>query len=1137
MSKVFRYHQGGTDSISGWGVSAKYTDKVYGQNKDSIQDPAGAQASKEITSIPSPFARMDLIKAAFGFVNSIGLDGNTIHHKMVSHTLDVAQMFFSFDKYKGLKLLEMIKWDRNTCINELITSKNPKHQLFGRTLDLFMDQDAATYNFNQMRNIFMLRYVGPGSTKQINIIGATSPATLFFTSANDCSCVTKNIKFGTHGALDPNTDSYVKLSSRDENFIKYMYDLRASIPDFATLFSEVNAYLDKTYAELNPNLQQYINAINQNTPITTSYDELEYAMGVPVEILDFPLGKLRPIDIGATSDFAIISNRQLQKVPLALPCGAFTRKWKYTTTYWDQTISVPSSNNNALSDRTLPQDGTLWPYLTMGDFLEQNIIKLDSKAKPNDFFYGNIKDETGESHCFLLPIKKTYFDYFTIDDLKRDLHMECTKSDGVGLRVKVRLDIPVRKGKVTYECNYYVPYSDGAIFNPRDGGIISMSFTMTLFPCVKFPPNVSADYRLTLLSLDDYQMSLACYKDNNTAVNHTAVSDRNTDKNKGKIESLAPIQPMYAVQDSFDFVQLTLKNSNMVDAPSYNAIVIPKWRGNAGGTEFEFAIDFGTTNTHIEYKVDGNPSKALDISGDNIQIAYLNDDAVNDTFISTSIRNNQVPSVLGTDIKFPMRTLLSYQKDTNWNQPFWPYITGNMPFYYGSVDKNKFNNLESDLKWSSPTEMIKCYLSSIMMLLRNKVLMEGGDLASTHIVWFYPISMSINRLGDISNIWAELYQTYFGPDVANRLVSIPESIAPYTYYAGRFGGGLNVLTIDIGGGTTDAYIVDNNAKPAFITSFRFAANSLFGDAFKKEGADSNGFVQKFKPLMKGVVDANQLGIVTRVLDDVENTKVSSDYISLLFTLKDNSDVVTKGCQDNVDFMKMLKNENGAKTLMLIFYSAIIYYMATFIKAMSKNNTNIREPQYLAFSGNGSKLLNILGVDSNIGQQMLSRYTKRMFEKIFERAYPDYGLTVVTDSERPKEATSKGGLALKNIPDPMRIKDMSATLLGTSDLRCIQNGEQYCQLTDQDWNGVNEEIADFTDKFFDLAKEIDIKNAFGALPYADIVKYKHMFTANVQNKIRNALNFYGKLNAESPIEDTLFFYPITQLLNELAPKIL
>lgn len=71
----------------------------------------------------------------------------------------------------------------------------------------------------------------------------------------------------------------------------------------------------------------------------------------------------------------------------------------------------------------------------------------------------------------------------------------------------------------------------------------------------------------------------------------------------------------------------------------------------------------------------------------------------------------------------------------------------------------------------------------------------------------------------------------------------------------------------------------------------------------------------------------------------------------------------------------------------------------------------------------------------------------------------------------------------------------------------------------------------------MAEDINLNNAFGVMSYANLSKYKREFTYNTVNRTRNALNFYHKLNAPSPIENTLFFYPITQLLNELAPKML
>src|SRR5690554_462261 len=105
MAKVFRFHQG-TDNIEDWQNSS-----IYGKTAiEGIKDPAGATATKEITSIPSPFARIDLVKTAFeNIVNSGKLEGNTIFHKMVSDALDVGEIFFNIDKYHDK--VSIIIWD------------------------------------------------------------------------------------------------------------------------------------------------------------------------------------------------------------------------------------------------------------------------------------------------------------------------------------------------------------------------------------------------------------------------------------------------------------------------------------------------------------------------------------------------------------------------------------------------------------------------------------------------------------------------------------------------------------------------------------------------------------------------------------------------------------------------------------------------------------------------------------------------------------------------------------------------------------------------------------------------------------------------------------------------------------------
>ena len=93
MAYVFRFHTG--NNLKGWEDSNPLNEVAI----KAIEDPNGAHSSREITSIPSPFARIDLVKTAYKEVANLGPDGSTIFHKMVSDSLDVGQIFFEADKY------------------------------------------------------------------------------------------------------------------------------------------------------------------------------------------------------------------------------------------------------------------------------------------------------------------------------------------------------------------------------------------------------------------------------------------------------------------------------------------------------------------------------------------------------------------------------------------------------------------------------------------------------------------------------------------------------------------------------------------------------------------------------------------------------------------------------------------------------------------------------------------------------------------------------------------------------------------------------------------------------------------------------------------------------------------------------
>lgn len=1144
---------------------------------NNIQDGAAAAAGTEITSIPSPFARMALTNEAFAKVADGGvanLRGNSEYHRLVANALDIGEIFFNYGRLKNTNLVDILQWR----INDLIALQNATdpitgapqtaHRTLANTLRLYMTADAGTMNFGQLvggqSSLFLLTYKGPGAVGGNMVIGATSPMTLFFASGNDLSQPGQHLPVAGGNQLFQHdlNGNYYALHDREPEYILFWYKLQASDPNFANNFPAVNAYLKETINALPFPMQQQINAIsNAGAPDYNLLSTLEVAPGVPVEVLGHPI-KNRPAPNLGTSDFLIRKSRGTND-PLVLPCTAFGGQkadgnaWHYVNgAYNDAIHRAPVTDpTDDLTQRTLPGDGTQYPYLTMDDLLERTLVEMSSPMCKDQFFDGNYTEQNGAQRAFLLPIRRRYFDYFTPDDLRTQLHMSYHE-DAVGHHVTVELTIPTQGGEIAYRRNYFLQAAPGAPVAPADGVIVLKDFSAVLFPMVRFPQTVTADYRAAFLPTDPNVMGTFTFYD---AANQAITPASQKTLNDANCALLSPTDsrvPVYAINDNFDYVAVEFD-------PQTKGIFIPLWGGSGGGATFEFAIDFGTTNTHIEYKCgarNGGLPHPLDDTA--TQMGCLTDDALRSVALQLIIKNNFIPLHLDAagDAQFPMHTLLSYHAGTDWNQPASPFLTGAMAFYYDcGINPLAYKELKSNLKWDANNpniqEEIKVFLGSLMHVMRNKVMMEGGTLANTKITWFYPTSLSPFMLGVLQRTWNNLYTQYFGNNLAN-VESMPESLAPYRHYAGNFAAVGNVLTIDIGGGTCDAVVVDQAGAPAYITSFRFAAEALLGDGFISHGGvHTNHFVSHFQPEIENVLNANHLNdVINRIHNVIAQTPRGADVTSFFFTLSKNPDIVRAKCENNVDFMQMMARTGGAKTLLLLFYTAIIYHLAHLIKAKQQGNPGIREPQHIAFSGNGSRLLQMLNVNTSAGKHNLENFTKAIFEKVNGRPYPG-NLQILIDPQHPKESTCKGGLT--PAPGAMVVAANAGQhpqvccLLGTADDRFVQ-GENYnviltpapgTQETQQErekrtqvTQGLNDTMADFTNVFFALLREQQPDLLFGTMSAAAMDAHRGLFTQPADANIAAAANFYG-LNPGNSVNSSLFFIPVTKLLYDLSQQLL
>jgi hypothetical protein len=1155
MSKLFGYSK---RSGKDWAKTDAYSDIDI----DNIKDPDGGSVITIPTAIPSPFARIDLVNTAFSNIAKAregklkaytAPNGAVIasknDEKLVSDCLDLAEILFNIDSLKDK--IKIIVWDRYAELSKL-KKNSKKHRRFAETLELYLDQDKEAYNFDLVKRLYLIEY-------NRKIIGCTSPATLFFPTANteDLKKVRESFSRNRKTFETP----YAPLYERDEEFQKYLHCLFEFNPLLHSRLKAFYEYLQKNLAILyEQNRELYLEIRNSTkADFDQKYSLLDTLKGNndTIEVIGIELKKrIDLIEPVQNSDFLIVSSKNPNPLrPLVLQ-NDFTRAgFKYVGDNWNSAIKVPFFNSETvLENRILPGLAIKYPYLTVSDFLEPYLIRLVYPVNKDKFFDGNIIAEVGnDSKGYILPLKKQFFDYFNTDDLlststdKPKIELR----QGAAGSVKVILQIPIAKHgeHVSFERTYYLS-RENQLTKPDEeenkGVIIEQQVGVSIYPWIKTnDPDLGAYYRIQVVDRNiagifknsDYLLQF--YSDNGKnplPVKNEDSQNTGKPRKRSSKDSSAATTQYYVLEDEFNFIQIKDHNN-----PDFKGIIIPKWPSyNSGNTEFSFALDFGTTNTHIEYKTTNAGPKAFDITNDDIQIATLFDpNRTSEDFggsgaiaIRQLIDYEFVPQTIGNNsiYKFPTRTVSAESKSANNStQSSFALADYNIPFNYEKT-YDPVNEVKSNLKWAKSdlgnSKRVSAYFEKLFLLMRNKVLRGGGNIRQTKLVWFYPSSMTKERREKLEELVNNLTKKYFNSQ--SDPVGVSESLAPYYYYkaTGKIPGGGHtpVVSIDIGGGTTDVVVFRSN-MPILLTSFKFAANSLFGDGFYEFGASSNGLINKYLPHFEKLLFENHQHDLIEVLKSIKGRNKSDDIIAFLFSLENNHRIQDKAL---FSFNNVLSDDSDFKIVFLYFYSAIIYYTAQLIKKELGVSTL---PSNIVFSGTGSKILQIISPS----QKTISQLTKLIFEKVCGVKYGEEGLVVKIEKDFPKELTCKGGLMMDTSDLKQDVKQIKKTLTcleekGISALR-------FNMLNDQLSNDITQYIKSFNQFFINLDKSIDFSDSFGVS-----AKSFSIFTDEVDKHLRDYLfdgvSYLKKLDGissddkEKEIEESLFFYPLIGSINNL-----
>lgn len=1132
MSKVFRIYKEGTTTYEGWNESPSFP---YNSNaRDTIEDPDGASAKNEITSIPSPFARIDLVKTAFKEVckrasqNIKELDGHTIFHKMVSDSLDVGEIFFNIDKFKDK--IEIITWDFSQMLPELMSDGNTSHFYVADALQKYLESDAKTYNFDKLRNFYLLNYKhGPD---ELNIIGSTSSATLFFCGANNLDYI-KDVFFSNNDR--PFDSDFQPLYKRNFDYIKALWTLRKTVNGFSNLFPEIETYLNLTFKAItNQQIKSQLNAITSaSVSDFATIDVMSQNQSNQVEVLGYPILKKKS-GVIEENEFTIKSERVISGIkPLVLPVESGNKysELAYTNGMWGKENKAPyKSNENNLDHRILPFDGTIYPYLTISDFLEDIIVKVPHVINKKYYYNGNM-EKTEEGTSFLIPLKPLYFKFFSINTLnsvmrdgKKSFEMQLLAGGSVQVTIRIPINGNGNIKYIEYQRIYYAKSGADVSKSQNQGGMTTFDFTGFVMPSVKFQQENEAYYIVSCVSTFSNKFLFRFYK-NDHVVKDIPMDCRNNERGMHDYKA----ETYTITQNNFDFIQ--------VSKDGIDNLLIPKFTTHQSLESFEFAVDLGTSNTHIEFKKNDDPGSA--------PLNFNNTESILSTFFIPTLREIKGEKFLtglegendliatdfipfnvgeGSDFQFPSRTVLSYAKCTDWTEKLRPFGLFNFNITYNKRVSLPYNAKPMvNIKWSNESNAqtaMQAYIRNIMLIIRNKVIANNGNIAKTKINWFYPSSMSPKRQSQLRLAWDEAYTSLFNSQGGT--FNISESVAPIQYYFKRYATATNLINVDIGGGTTDIAF-SQNGKVNYITSFKFAANSLFEDSFSDINPN-NGIVDWFK---EDILTLLQTKKECKDLVRIFNSNIGqpSNMASFLFSLKDNS--ATKALEsNNIDFNKILQNDSKFKIIFILFYTAIIYHIAQIVKAKG-----IALPRHIAFSGNGSKIISIITTDAKI----LAKFTKIIFEHVLGEKYiTTLDILGLEQGSNPKESTCKGGLISMNSDydelESVVLKDSSGNLVG--------KGDTYISINDAQ----KQQIVSSVKLFFDFALStlpslINLDSFFG-VDDVTIKLAKEEYENDLETYLDKglALSIEETGNAQNRIEDALSFYPIKGILQTLSEKI-
>lgn len=924
-------------------ISAKELSQVGEQSTSS---------TSALNALPTPFARFYVVKEAFRRVKeeyvSKRINAGYAYRQLVSDCLDVYELLFNLkyhhNHWKGKEIL-VREWDKET---EMARLKETVPKLYN-SVSAYWETDI-----NQDKLYFIvLREAG-----KEKLLATSSPWTGFVTppdldktlardDSNTIDSEFNAIRYADLHLKKKDKGEYfrdvVLFEKRPADFKNYMYNV---------LFGQNG--LDDRLSEI----RDYIRAFKDDPDIRNDYKQ-----------------SLRSVKTGDDNDLVVNGL-------------VFSSK--------DEKDAVSMFNDV--------------------------VIKLPYRISETNYFVPQMNGKEDRKYDYLLPLSEEALKVLDLDAI--EVHYR--EYGGKNLEVTVK----DTDGKV-YKRTYIKSYNrndrfasstgvEGEIVDLSDSESYNINIDTAFFPSLlhcsaneaennyfKLMVAVRDANRMPRLKGEDVDCTFYVNKDGRCeCLYKTEALDKNgltSGSKKGVVRSVQDGNTACCTVffEVFNAVPCAFSIKLKIDGRDVSGLLIPHVKKSSATVKLTYAIDFGTTNTYISKREQGNDFAPSQLTMTDTMMSYLHgiakvpmkpiDQWEDVPFVDAKsyFQTEFVPPFIdGEKYKFPLRTAISKRVRKDARPEL--FDNCNIAFSYGKTKKAGDNEVSTDIKWDGANDERRLFIRELLLIVKADALQSNADLARTELVWFYPLSMNAEALNDLTDIWNKQAEEVLGIPTT-QIKHYTESEAPYYYLSQTddFKSVSSVAIVDIGGGSTDVVYFENN-KPLLANSVHFGCDVMWGNAYAKiANSRKNGIYEYYKNQVTFPFDATLKGI-NEEMTAVNSEASTRDIIN--FWIANSDKIEVKGR----DFNKVLRRD--CKPLFLYHYAAIIYYMARMFKSR-----DLACPRDIAFSGNGSRYIDGY-LTPNI--KKLEAITKKVFCKVYGKEVDNIHI-ILPDCR--KETTCYGGL--------------------------------------------------------------------------------------------------------------------------------